>query len=136
MFLRKVVLKISRKFKGEHPCRSEITLRHGCSPVNFLHIFIIYFPKNTSGWLLLKIPTNDLVKLAEFVLKSNLFELKNENKKQISGTAIGTKFAPPYAYIYMDKTKTDFLKTQELQPFVWSRYIDDIFLFGRMEKQN
>ena len=136
MFLRKVVLKICRKFTGEHPCRSEITLRHGCSPVNFLHIFIIYFPKNTSGWLLLKIPTNDLVKLAEFVLKSNLFELKNENKKQISGTTIGTKFAPPYAYIYMDKTKTDFLKTQELQPFVWSRYIDDIFLFGRMEKQN
>ena len=130
MFLRKVVLKICRKFTGEHPYRSEITLRHGCSPVNFLHIFIIYFPKNTSGWLLLKIPTNDLVKLAEFVLKSNLFELKNENKKQISRTA------PPYAYIYMDKTKTDFLKTQELQPFVWSRYIDDIFLFGRMEKQN
>ena len=37
----------------------------------------------------------------------------------------------------MDKTETDFLKTQELQPFVWlQRYIDDIFLFGRMEKQN
>ena len=28
----------------------------------------------------------------------------------------------------MDKTKTYFLKTQELQPFVWLRYIDDIFL--------
>ena len=27
----------------------------------------------------------------------------------------------------MDKTETDFLKTQELQPFVWLRYIDDIF---------
>ena len=26
----------------------------------------------------------------------------------------------------MDKTETDFLKTQELQPFVWLRYIDDI----------
>ena len=49
-----------------------------------------------------KIPTNDLVKLAE----------------QISGTAIGTKFAPPYVCIYMDKTETDFFKKQELQPFV------------------
>ena len=64
-----------------------------------------------------KIPTNDLVKLAEFVLKNKFFEFNNEIKQQIS-TAIGTKFAPPYACIYMDKTETDFLKTQELQPFV------------------
>ena len=27
----------------------------------------------------------------------------------------------------MDKTETNFLKTQELQPFVWLRYIDNIF---------
>ena len=31
----------------------EITLRHGCSPVNLLHIFRILFLKNTSGQLLL-----------------------------------------------------------------------------------
>ena len=31
----------------------EITLRHGCSPVNLLHIFKKLFPRNTSGWLLL-----------------------------------------------------------------------------------
>ena len=29
------------------------TLRHGCSPVNLLHIFRTLFPKNTSGGLLL-----------------------------------------------------------------------------------
>ena len=74
-----------------------------------------------------KFPTIDLVKLAEFVLKNNFFEFNNEIKQQISGTAIGTKFAPPYACIYMDKTETDFLKTQELQPFVSLRHIDDIF---------
>ena len=33
----------------------EITLRHGCSPVNLLHIFRTPFLKNTSGPLLLKI---------------------------------------------------------------------------------
>ena len=32
---------------------AEITLRHGCSPVNLLPIFRTPFPKNTSGWLLL-----------------------------------------------------------------------------------
>ena len=74
-----------------------------------------------------KIPSSDLVKMAEFVLKNNFFEFNNQVKQQVSGTAIGTKFAPPYACIYMDKTETDFLESQELQPFVWLRYIDDIF---------
>ena len=31
----------------------EIALRHGCSPVNLLHIFKTLFYKNTSGGLLL-----------------------------------------------------------------------------------
>ena len=86
--------------------------------------------------ILSQIPTNDLVKLAGFVLKNNYFEFNNEIKQQMSGTAIGTKFAPPYACISMEKTETDFLQTQELQPFAWLRYIDDIFLFACMEKQN
>ena len=33
----------------------EITLRHGCSPVNLLHIFRTHFSRNTSGWLLLNV---------------------------------------------------------------------------------
>ena len=33
----------------------EIAFRHGCSPVNLLHIFRTPFPKNTSGRLLLLI---------------------------------------------------------------------------------
>ena len=32
-------------------------LRHGCSPVDLLHIFKTPFPKNTPGWLLLKTTT-------------------------------------------------------------------------------
>ena len=35
---------------------NEITLPHGCSPVNLLHIFRTCFLKNTSGWLLLDYP--------------------------------------------------------------------------------
>ena len=33
----------------------EITIRHGSSPVNLLHIFRTPFPRNIPGWLLLKI---------------------------------------------------------------------------------
>ena len=57
VFLIKGVLKIYSKVTGENLCRSvisikllcnfiEITLRHGRSPVNFLHIFRTPFPKN------------------------------------------------------------------------------------------
>ena len=63
-YLGKGVQEICSKFTREHPCRSaisielqinfiEITLRHGCSPVNLLHIPRTPFPKNTPGWLLL-----------------------------------------------------------------------------------
>ena len=63
--------------------------------------------------------------MAEFVLKNHFFEF-NE-KKQISGTAVGTKFAPPYACILINEMETSFLKTQQLQPFIWLRYIDGMF---------
>ena len=66
VFWGKGVLRICSKLAGEHPSPSvisikfqsnfiEITLRHGCSPINLLHIFRTSFPKNTSGWLLLNV---------------------------------------------------------------------------------
>ena len=39
--------------------------------------------------------------MAEVVLRNNYFEFNSNLKHQISGTAISTKFAPPYACIYM-----------------------------------
>ena len=74
-----------------------------------------------------KVPYADLVDMAEFVLKNNFFEFDSKVKQQVSGTAIGTKFAPPYACIFMDKVETDFLETQVVKPLVWLRYIDNIF---------
>ena len=63
VFLGKGILEMCSRFTGEHQCRSvisiklqsnfvEIILRHGCSPVNLLHIFRTPFCKNTSGLLL------------------------------------------------------------------------------------
>ena len=74
-----------------------------------------------------KVPTEDIVRMADFVVKINFFEFNGEFKRQKSGTAIGAKFAPPYACIFMDKVETEFLKNHKLQPFVWLRYTDDIF---------
>ena len=66
VFLGKDVLKLCSKLTGEQPCRSvilvklfcsfvEITLRHGCLPIDLLHIFRIAFPKNTYRWLLVQL---------------------------------------------------------------------------------
>ena len=44
-----------------------------------------------------------------------------------SGLAIGTKFAPPNACIYMDEFGQKFLQMQSNKPLIWLRYIDDIF---------
>ena len=74
-----------------------------------------------------RIATEDILQMAKFVLKNNFFEFNSKIKQQISGTAIGTKFAPPYACIFMDKLETDFLDKENLKPWVWLRYIDDIF---------
>ena len=58
-----------------------------------------------------KILTDMLVQMAEFVLTNNYFEFWQIVFLQVSGTAIDTKFAPPYACIFIDKFETDFLKT-------------------------
>ena len=75
VFLVKGVLKICRTFTEEHPCQSvnsikmqsnfiEITLQHGCSPVNFLHIFRTLFTKNTSAELLLDRYSNTILRFS------------------------------------------------------------------------
>ena len=64
--------------------------------------------------------------MAKFVLQNNNFEFTREIK-QISSTAIGTKFSPPHECIFMDQVESEFLKTQIHQLLVWFRYVDDIF---------
>ena len=83
-----------------------------------------------------KVSTEDLVKLAKFVFKNNYFKFNGKVKQQISGTAIGTKFALPYACIFMNEVETSFLEAQEMKPLVWFRYIDDVFFIWthRQEK--
>ena len=77
--------------------------------------------------LLKKIPTDDLIKMAEFVLSNNFFEFNSDIFQQTSGTTTRTKFAPSYACIYIDQYEQKFLATEINQPLIWLRYIDDIF---------
>ena len=56
------------------------------------------------------ISTESLLELAECVFKNNIFEHNIKFFKQVRGTAIGTKMAPPYAIIYMDELERGFLE--------------------------
>ena len=80
--------------------------------------------------------TEEIIKMAEFVLKNNLLEVKSKFYKQISGTAIGTKFAPPYACIFMDYIEAEFLKSQEIKIWLWKRFTDDIFFIWTDTEEN
>ena len=68
-----------------------------------------------------QISTDNVIKLTKFLLQNNYFEFNGEVKQQISETVIRTKFAPPYACIFMDQVECEFLKTQQHQPLRWFR---------------
>ena len=48
-----------------------------------------------------QISSETLIELAKIVLKNNFFEFDQKTFKQVRGTAVGTKFAPPYAILFM-----------------------------------
>ena len=73
--------------------------------------------------------------MAEFVLKNNYFEFNGQVKQQMSGTAIDTKFAPAYTYIFTDDVESKFLETQSLQPLISFRYIDVFFIWTDGEEK-
>ena len=72
------------------------------------------------------IPTSILRKLFDIVLKCNVFSFNGQAYQQIQGTAMGTRMAPSYANLFMDRFERAFLAQETIQPLVWTRYIDDI----------
>ena len=68
--------------------------------------------------------------MVECILKSNFFEFNGNIKQQISGTAIGTRCALTDACIFMDELERIFLQTQDHQPFLWLKYLYDIFFIS------
>ena len=55
--------------------------------------------------------------------------------KQLNGTAIGTKFAPPYAILFMGYFEDKFLNSLVEKSFVWWHYIDDIFMIWQQGEE-
>ena len=69
-----------------------------------------------------------IIELLQVVLTNNYFDFNGKHYHQKSGTAMGTKLAPSYANWFMSKFEQDHVYTYHLQPTLWKRFIDDIFL--------
>ena len=68
------------------------------------------------------------VYLKGIVLTNNYFEFNGKQYHQVSSTAIGTKLAHSYANLFMTRFEENYVYTYHLQPKLWKRFIDDIFL--------
>ena len=82
------------------------------------------------------IPTDHIVDLAELVLKNNNFEFDGSHFLQKRGTAIGTRMAPAYANLFMHHLDSQLLNLAPVKPYLWLRYIDDIFMIWTAGEQS
>ena len=71
-------------------------------------------------------PDNAILKLLELSLTCNDFTFNNKHYLQMEGTAMGKKFAPAYANIYMSQWEREALAKCPLQPTMYFRFLDDI----------
>ena len=83
-----------------------------------------------------QILSETLVELAEIVLKNNIFQFDEKTFKQVRGTAIGTKFAPPYAILFMADLEEKILSASEKKPMICWRYIDNIFFIWEHREES
>jgi len=72
-------------------------------------------------------PDKHILKLLEVTLFRNDFSFLNQTFLQIKGTAMGKKYAPSFANIFMNEWEQHALLLAPMKPSLWKRYIDDIF---------
>ena len=84
----------------------EITLQHGCFPINLLHIFRTTFPKNTFGGLLLNIKA-EIVGLKSFVIEKIYVFKKRSKEKEVSFVKL---LQEEVTYLNKNKAKSEIIR--------------------------
>ena len=82
------------------------------------------------------ISTETLCDLIRMILTMNNFSFNEKHYLQTHGTTMGTRMAPSYANLFLAKFETDALSRAPFQPFIWWRYIDDIFMIWTLSVQD
>ena len=79
--------------------------------------------------------TEDLIKMAEFVLKNKFFQFHEKVSQQISETATDNKFAPTNTCVFKDNMETELLITQRNPTLIWYCYINVFFIWTHGEER-
>ena len=72
-------------------------------------------------------PDAEILELLGISLNNNAFQFQGKFYKQIWGTAMGQKYAPNYANIFMAEWERQALDKCPKKPLLYLRYLDDIF---------
>ena len=81
-------------------------------------------------------PTSYLLKMMEQILMLNCFEFNNEQYLQSQGTAMGTRMAPSHANLFMADLEEKMLTSTHTRPYLWWRFIDDVFYIWEHSQQS
>lgn len=74
-----------------------------------------------------KRPEKELIELLNINLRRNDFEFNNNHYLQLKGTAMGKKFAPAYANIFMAQWEKKALSSSQKNTLQYFRFLDDIW---------
>lgn len=73
-------------------------------------------------------PTSQFLRLLEITLLGNDLFFDGKFYLQTCGTAMGKKYAPSYANIFMAEWERTIFQKTSLTPLIYKRYLDDIFM--------
>lgn len=74
-----------------------------------------------------KRPEKELIELLNINLRRNNFEFNNNHYLQLKGTAMGKKFAPAYANIFMAQWEKKALRSSRKNTLQYFMFLDDIW---------
>ena len=71
--------------------------------------------------------SNSLCEFATIILKNEYFENGELKYHQKRDFFVGSKFASPYSNLFMAELGKIIFQNSEVKPFLWLRYLDEIF---------
>ena len=77
-----------------------------------------------------------ILELLRISLERNDFEFNNQTYLQTWGCAMGKRFAPEYANIFMAKFEHEINQLADKKPLIYLRYLDDIFIVWTHSKED
>ncbi|XP_030842371.1 uncharacterized protein LOC115924431, partial [Strongylocentrotus purpuratus] len=81
-------------------------------------------------------PISDVGTLMRLILTKNNFSFLGEHYLQVHGTAMGTRIAPSTACLFMGDLEERILASAPCRPWIWWRYIDDVFFIWTRDEDS